>query len=174
MNFVRFMLKAQKDFNNMISEIAAAEKTEHLIGMDGAANGYLDCISTIVSAMEWPHPKTGDAFLIAPDYVDPDYIDKVLSDWYSILEETSTNARARMIHNQTTWHSKTEHNPPKQPPVDRDKLLIGLEFCRQKKGCSKCPYHNYGECESDLSYDALSYICYLEEQLKEARKHDCY
>lgn len=62
MNFVRFMLKAQEDFNDMISEIAAAEEKGYLIGMDGAANGYLDCISTIVSAMEWPQPKTGDAF----------------------------------------------------------------------------------------------------------------
>lgn len=61
----------------------------------------------------------------------------------------------------------------KQPPVDRGKLLIGLEVCRQKEKCSKCPYYDDRSCGATLSNDSLSYICYLEEQLKEARKHDC-
>lgn len=49
-------------------------------------------------------------------------------------------------------------------PVDRGKLLIGLEICRQQAVCKGCPYE-YKGCEADLSDDALSYILYLEEQL---------
>lgn len=172
-NFVRFMLNAQEDFNDMISEIADADGTEHLIEMEGAAYGYLDCISTIVSTMAWPGPKTTDAFLLAPDYVDPAYIDDVLSDWYSILEETSTNSLDRLLHNQTTEKSNADIKQEKQLPVDRGKLLIGLEVCRQKEKCSKCSYYDDRFCGATLSNDSLSYICYLEEQLKEARKHDC-
>ena len=49
-------------------------------------------------------------------------------------------------------------------PVDRGKLLIGLEFCRQEAVCVKCPYRIKG-CDADLSEDALAYILYLEEKL---------
>ena len=86
MNFVRFMIKAQEDFNGMISKIH-----------------------------------------------------DVFPDWYDILEKRSAIARERLLHNQTTEKSKTEHKQEKQPPVDRGKLLIGLEVCRQKEKCSKCP-----------------------------------
>ena len=53
----------------------------------------------------------------------------------------------------------------KQPPVNRGKVLSGLECCRADKPmCSVCPYTAYG-CEQRLPNDALSYIRYLEEQL---------
>lgn len=61
----------------------------------------------------------------------------------------------------------------KQPPVDRGKLLIGLEVCRQQEECRECPYYNFGACGAELANDALSYIYYQEEQLEEARRHDC-
>lgn len=62
----------------------------------------------------------------------------------------------------------------KQPPVDRGKLLIALEFCRKQTECCGCPYYNrkHNECKN-ISEDSLSYICYLEEQLKEASQDDC-
>lgn len=60
----------------------------------------------------------------------------------------------------------------KNLPVDRGKLLIGLEVCRQKAECSKCPYYKDSYCEGTITDDSLSYICYLEEQLEEARNHD--
>lgn len=50
-------------------------------------------------------------------------------------------------------------------PVDRVKLLIGLECCSQDcTGCWRCPYPADG-CAVELPMDALAYIYYLEEQL---------
>ena len=49
----------------------------------------------------------------------------------------------------------------KQPPVDRGKLLIGLECCREAK-CPSCPYWIKG-CSQNAK-DALAYIGGLEEQ----------
>lgn len=51
-------------------------------------------------------------------------------------------------------------------PVEREKLLIGLEFCREKdpEKCPDCPYYpirNY--CGGVLAGDALAYIGWLEE-----------
>lgn len=61
----------------------------------------------------------------------------------------------------------------KKLPVDRGKLLIGLEVCRQNfPKCSNCPY-NGNFCGATISNDSLAYIYYLEEQLEEAREHDC-
>ena len=53
----------------------------------------------------------------------------------------------------------------KKCPVDRGKLLIGLECCRAYE-CGSCPYH-YGALEgcNHLNIDALAYIGYMEEQL---------
>lgn len=53
-------------------------------------------------------------------------------------------------------------------PVDRGKLLIGLECCRtgNSEVCRRCPY--FSECcDTALMDDALAYIYYLEEQLAE-------
>ena len=63
----------------------------------------------------------------------------------------------------------------KKLPVDRGKLLIGLEHCQvDVDHCETCPYSNDEDCCSiKLRDDARSYIYYLEEQLKEAREHDC-
>ena len=54
----------------------------------------------------------------------------------------------------------------KQCPVDPGKVLIGLECCRIQdlRICFKCPYRNKN-CDVLLMEDALTYICYLEEQL---------
>lgn len=59
---------------------------------------------------------------------------------------------------------------PNNPcPVDRGKLLIGLECCRHPntQPClGTCPYSRVtGSCISALNSDALAYIYYLEEQL---------
>lgn len=51
----------------------------------------------------------------------------------------------------------------KNPPVDRGKLMIALECCREKE-CNKCPYTDFDSCAEE-SKDALAYIYYLEEQL---------
>ena len=63
----------------------------------------------------------------------------------------------------------------KQPPVDRGKLLIGLEHCLgEVVHCGTCPYSHDEDCYSiKLPDDARAYIYYLEEQLEEAREHDC-
>ena len=63
----------------------------------------------------------------------------------------------------------------KKLPVDRGKLLIGLEHCQADVAhCETCPYFREGiRCTIKLRDDARSYIYYLEEQLKEAREHDC-
>ena len=51
-------------------------------------------------------------------------------------------------------------------PVDRGKLLIGLECCRTGDAeiCRKCPYFSES-CDTAVMSDALAYIYYLEEQL---------
>lgn len=52
-------------------------------------------------------------------------------------------------------------------PVDRGKVLIGLEHCRDfTGGCLTCPYHGLGAaCMLTLTEEALAYIIYLEEAL---------
>lgn len=49
----------------------------------------------------------------------------------------------------------------KQPPVDRGKLLIGLECCVDS-ACDRCPYKY--DCAQQID-DSLAYIYYLEQQL---------
>ena len=53
----------------------------------------------------------------------------------------------------------------KKCPVDRGKVLIGLEFCREQE-CRHCPYYcgTFEGCDH-LIFDALAYIGYLEERL---------
>lgn len=51
----------------------------------------------------------------------------------------------------------------KKCPVDRGKVLVALECCREQK-CNKCPYTDLNSCVEE-SEDALSYIYWLEEQL---------
>ena len=54
----------------------------------------------------------------------------------------------------------------KQPPVDRWKLLIGLECCRSNYHCEGCTYFSNPEsCHIRMIADAQAYIYYLEEQL---------
>ena len=52
-------------------------------------------------------------------------------------------------------------------PVDRGKVLIGLEHCRDRYGsCLTCPYHGQRTaCIQTLIEDALAYILQLEEAL---------
>ena len=54
----------------------------------------------------------------------------------------------------------------KNPPVDRGKLMIALECCRDGRieTCMKCPYFQ-SSCDTELMDDALAYINYLEERL---------
>lgn len=54
----------------------------------------------------------------------------------------------------------------KKCPVDRGKLLIGLECCRigRAEDCKACPYF-ISTCDTKLAHDALAYIGWLEEQL---------
>ena len=52
----------------------------------------------------------------------------------------------------------------KNPPVDRRRLMIGLEICGTGD-CDGCPYLADQYRCYDLSNDALEYIRYLEEQL---------
>ena len=51
-------------------------------------------------------------------------------------------------------------------PVDRGKLLIGLECCRTGDAeiCRKCPYFSESG-DTAVMNDALAYSYYLEEQL---------
>lgn len=49
----------------------------------------------------------------------------------------------------------------KKCPVDRGKLLIGLECCVDS-ACDRCPYIH--DCTQQTD-DSLAYIYYLEEQL---------
>lgn len=52
----------------------------------------------------------------------------------------------------------------KKCPVDRGKLMIGMECCR-RGACYECPYYGEsGGCKNE-STDALAYIGWLEEQL---------
>lgn len=56
--------------------------------------------------------------------------------------------------------------PTKPCPVDRGKLLIGLECCHVERYCAgiKCPYWKK-ECATSITGDALAYINYLEGML---------
>lgn len=64
--------------------------------------------------------------------------------------------------------AKESDNPVKRPPVDRGKLLIGLECCRDTE-CDRCPYDSETlENCNQVAFDALAYIGYLEKQLEEA------
>lgn len=51
-------------------------------------------------------------------------------------------------------------------PVDRGRLIIGLECCRtgDAEVCMECPYFSES-CDTAVMSDALAYINYLEEQL---------
>lgn len=54
----------------------------------------------------------------------------------------------------------------KKCPVDRGKLLIGLECCRLAL-CKRCPYRGQsggGGCRK-MAEDAYAYVLYLEERL---------
>ena len=55
----------------------------------------------------------------------------------------------------------------KKCPVDRGKLLIGLEHCREDVNhCETCPYFDNEDCCSlKLRDDTRAYIYYLEAQL---------
>lgn len=58
----------------------------------------------------------------------------------------------------------------KKCPVDRGKLLIGLECCLAYpypiSVCSRnCPYGNDPECTATVRERVVAYIYYLEEQL---------
>ena len=50
-------------------------------------------------------------------------------------------------------------------PVDRGKLLIALECCRDTE-CNACPYYDdcFSKCDM-VARDSLAYIGYLEDQL---------
>lgn len=52
-------------------------------------------------------------------------------------------------------------------PVDRGKILIGLEHCRDfTGGCMTCPYLGLRTaCMRTLTEEALAYILQLEEAL---------
>lgn len=54
----------------------------------------------------------------------------------------------------------------KKCPVDRGKLLIGLECCRRglEGNCMECPY--FKTCDKEMLNDALAYIGWLEEKLE--------
>ena len=59
--------------------------------------------------------------------------------------------------------------PSKSYSGDREKLLIGLECCRDSLSLhcfDCCPYSNVsGSCLYAINSDSLAYINYLEEQL---------
>lgn len=57
-----------------------------------------------------------------------------------------------------------ENGEQKKCPIDRGKLLICLEHCRNKK-CFSCPNEKNLDCAKRLLNDSLSYIGWLEEQL---------
>ena len=55
----------------------------------------------------------------------------------------------------------------KKCPVDRARLLIALECCREGR-CRDCPYFwGYEPGCKEQPEDSLAYIGWLEEQLKE-------
>ena len=66
--------------------------------------------------------------------------------------------------------AKNDGSPAKKPPVDRGKLLIGLECCMESE-CAHCPYdrETFDQCKY-LLLDSLAYIGYLEADLEEAKK----
>lgn len=51
----------------------------------------------------------------------------------------------------------------KKCPVDRGKVLIALECCREER-CNHCPYRDF-QCVKQAE-DVLAYIGWLEEQLE--------
>ena len=53
----------------------------------------------------------------------------------------------------------------KKSPVDRGKLLDGLECCCTTSKCKKCQYNWEDDCFGSAASDALKYIRYLEDQL---------
>ena len=54
----------------------------------------------------------------------------------------------------------------KKCPVDRGKLMAGLQICgNENVGCKGCPYERDVGCVITRSKDAIAYINYLEEQL---------
>lgn len=59
-----------------------------------------------------------------------------------------------------------ENGEQKKCPVDRGKVLIGLECCRFERGekCMACPYYE-SHCDLKLIEDATAYIGWLEEQM---------
>ena len=55
----------------------------------------------------------------------------------------------------------------KKCPVDRARLLISMECCREAR-CRDCPYVGEYEPEcGEQAEDSLAYIGWLEERLKE-------
>ena len=72
--------------------------------------------------------------------------------------------RALMMASQKEERT-VEKNERKLLPIDREKLLIALECCRDTE-CNHCPYYSetFDNCDR-VAFDALAYICYLEEQL---------
>ncbi|MGM9601077.1 MAG: hypothetical protein ACI3W5_05780 [Faecousia sp.] len=52
----------------------------------------------------------------------------------------------------------------KQCPVDRGKVLIALECCREGFCCHECPYYKLEGCKEEAT-DVLAYIGWLEERL---------
>ena len=51
-------------------------------------------------------------------------------------------------------------------PVDREKLMAGLQICgNEKVGCKGCPYDRNPACATTRAKDALAYINYLEGML---------
>lgn len=55
----------------------------------------------------------------------------------------------------------------KKCPVDRGKLMIALECCRDGRieNCLKCPYSG-SNCGWEITVDSLAYIYHLEERLE--------
>ena len=51
-------------------------------------------------------------------------------------------------------------------PVDREKLMAGLQICgNDNVGCNGCPYERDTACAITRAKDAIAYISYLEELL---------
>ena len=58
-------------------------------------------------------------------------------------------------------------------PVDREKLMAGLQICgNEKVGCKGCPYERNVACATARAKDALAYINYLEEMNAKAGGSD--
>ena len=57
----------------------------------------------------------------------------------------------------------------KPGPVDREKLMAGLQICgNENVGCKGCPYDGSVCCVIRISKDALTYINYLEQLAEKA------